>query len=145
VPEASSDSEFKIDMLFKIYKFNRWIEPILKSQEPFFKDMQTYIAEKIYIVCMTAAYINNRNSDIYEFAKCINNYEELNSRIQSIEEHYNIPNNINKEYINNNDEILDIAKDLLSIKKKFLYPETDKNFEYVRELRNNINKIIADM
>lgn len=139
--------------------------------DQYFRDINTSVTTNIAIACMLAASIEGTQTDIIEINNCISSFNELKSKIQTIEDHYDIKveviypdgkkgkmdEEVTKEAIS--EALLKKGKStfgkgkgtdnpyyttILFIKQELLGPGAEKMIDQSRGLRNLINKILLD-
>lgn len=132
--------------------------------EQYFRDLNTSVTTNIAMVCMLAANIERRQTNIIEVQNCINKFAELAPLVKIIEDYYEIKieadatkavsaetalENLNKNASKGQKK--GTGKDspyyptILDVKNDLLGPGADDMRKQARGLKNTINKILRDM
>ena len=146
LPVVPDITLFRNELVEKTMRFRVWIEHLLNKatyKDLYFFEWQRIAAENIYVVCMLAAFIENRSTDIKEYTECINNYGKLEKRVMVIEKHYGI-------YVSSDPEIADGVDNMFYpvlkyVKTELLGSKADHALKMTRALRNSMNKIAMDV
>lgn len=134
------------------------------SGEQYFRDINTSVTTNIAIICMLAANIEGRQTDILEVQRCISDFGELKPLVDVIEDYFDIKvkqltkdsnnsQNTAEEAYNNNtsrDNSVNNGKDnpyyitIKFVKNELLGSGKDEMFKQARGLRNLMDKFTLD-
>ena len=165
IPLNLSEKERSIRILEQAQTFSEVMVAANEAEgtsDVYFRDINTSVTTNIATVCMLAANIQGKQTNIKEIQDCINFFPALSPLVDIIEEYYGI--HVKTTEIKT--KIQDATRDnlgksklagaskggkdnpyhaiLLFIKQELLGPGAEKMFDQARGLRNLINKIIAD-
>jgi len=149
VPNASDDISFRNELIEKTVVFKKWLNQLIRPDSEFyFYEFQTAVAEDIYEICMIAAYITNRSTDIKEFADCLYDFNTLKELISTIENHYGL--SVSSYPLCNDKEEIDSRKNIFypfikSVKVELLGNSTESAFDLTRDLRTIIYNFTSNI
>lgn len=168
IPEGLSEEEEAIRIIEQAETFSEVIVATNERSgegEQYFRDINTSITTNIAIVCMLAARITGRDTDINEVNVCVHNFKELEDKVNIIEDYFDFSVDITtidkKRGGISTDDLKDKLKKkemtpknngktnpyytiLVDVKKDLLGPGAEKMEDQTRGLRVILDKILRD-
>lgn len=171
IPENLSEYEKRIQIVKQADTFAEVLVATYEAKgdnDPYFRDINTSVTTNIAIACMLAASIRGEQTDIIEISICINNFRELEEKIKTIEDYYDIhidtgfttntkksgPLNVEAMQEKMQEKIENKGKGkgkdnpyyttILFVKNELLGQGAEKMNDQSRGLRNLINKVLLD-
>jgi len=135
LPEGLSGKKLMIEVNRKAMAFCNAITRYMgKKPCDFIRSMDFAVISRITIICLLADYLDNRKTNLWEIAACINNFDRLKPLLQFIEDYYGICIDVDGKDVSGKDNWF--YPILLFVKAELLGPAAPEIFNQTRELSN---------